>query len=75
LTTAASGDSRKVLFLSMALQIQGNDRSLISKGREDVVMDLSAVDTLDKQYFKVKEGTEYRLAIKFKVQNDVVSGL
>ena len=38
-------------------------------------MDLSNLDSVEKQHFAIKEGVEYRLCIRFKVQNDVVSGL
>ncbi|KAG0216553.1 hypothetical protein BGX28_000067 [Mortierella sp. GBA30] len=55
----------KVLFLILKVE-----------GRPDVLLDLSqSAEDLKKQSFTIKEGTEYRLVVKFKVQHEVVSGL
>ncbi|RKO97000.1 hypothetical protein CXG81DRAFT_28891 [Caulochytrium protostelioides] len=66
---AASGDSRKVIITSFALQVAG---------RPDVVLDVSTpakVAELAKQNIVIKESVEYRLKVQFRIQNDVVSGL
>ncbi|KAF9961278.1 hypothetical protein BGZ72_004199 [Mortierella alpina] len=55
----------KVLFLH-----------LVVEGRPDVILNLDQSDEeLKKQSFTIKEGVEYRLVVKFKVQHEVVSGL
>ncbi|KAJ3397512.1 hypothetical protein HDU92_007175 [Lobulomyces angularis] len=68
-TTTAGGDSRKVVILSLAMEVAG---------RPDVVIELSTaehIEALKKQQMTIKEGVEYRLKVKFKVNNDVISGL
>jgi hypothetical protein len=54
--------------------------SLEVSGREDVVMDLSTPEAVQrlkesKSPLCIKEGIDYRLKIKFRVQHDVVAGL
>ncbi|KAG2177156.1 hypothetical protein INT43_007813 [Umbelopsis isabellina] len=64
-----SDDPRKVVVLGIALEVAG---------RPDVSVDLSTKDALEKsksQPFTIKEGVEYRMKVKFKIQHDVVSGL
>eukprot|EP00128_Syssomonas_multiformis_P008279 Colp12_sorted_trinity150504_noHs@1115 len=68
---ASSGDPadpRKVIVQSL---------SLVVADREDVLLDLTGADLskLKDSPFSIKEGCEYRLRIKFKVQHDVVAGL
>ncbi|KAF8248914.1 rho guanidine dissociation inhibitor [Wilcoxina mikolae CBS 423.85] len=63
------GDTRTVVILELALLI---------KGRPDVVIDLDqpdAVKNLEKTPFTIKEGAEYRMRVKFRVQHEVISGL
>ncbi|KAL7746357.1 rho GDP dissociation inhibitor [Sorochytrium milnesiophthora] len=65
----AAADSRKVVVLALAMEVAG---------RDDVVLDLSSPDNIAKvanTIVSIKEGTEYRLKIRFKIQHDVVSGL
>lgn len=65
----ASDDPRKVVVLSLSLEVAD---------REDVTVDLSTADAIEKlktTTIVIKEGCTYRLKIKFKVQNDVISGL
>ncbi|KAL3895958.1 MAG: hypothetical protein SGCHY_004382 [Lobulomycetales sp.] len=65
----AAGDPRKVVILSLSMEVAG---------RDDVVIDLSskeAIDALGSQTMTIKEGVEYRLKCKFRVQNEVISGL
>ncbi|KAI9228712.1 MAG: immunoglobulin E-set [Piptocephalis tieghemiana] len=62
-------DPRKVVVLSLTLEVPG---------RDDVVADLSspeAIKTVEETPFTIKEGIEYRLKIRFRVQHEVVSGL
>ncbi|KAG9300461.1 hypothetical protein G9A89_010087 [Geosiphon pyriformis] len=64
-----SNDDRKVVILQLALEV---------KGRPDVALDLSskeALASLKNQPFVIKEGVEYRMKVKFRIQHDVVSGL
>ncbi|KAF9575591.1 hypothetical protein EC968_002527 [Mortierella alpina] len=49
---------------------------LVVDGRPDVILDLAqSEEELKKQSFTIKEGVEYRLMVKFRVQHEVVSGL
>ncbi|KAG0789619.1 hypothetical protein G6F22_006652 [Rhizopus arrhizus] len=48
------------------------------EGREDVIVDLSSPEAVEQAKnipFTIKEGAEYRMKVKFRVQHDVVSGL
>ncbi|KXN68312.1 E set domain-containing protein [Conidiobolus coronatus NRRL 28638] len=64
---AASDDPRKVIVLSLAMEVAG---------RSDVVLDLTQTDLKNKNLnISIKEGIEYCLKIKFKIQHEVVSGL
>ncbi|CAI2186092.1 3970_t:CDS:2 [Funneliformis geosporum] len=72
LGTPASGpvdDPRRVVILEIALEVPG---------RTDVVLDLSTPELLENvknNPFTIKEGVEYRMKAKFRVQHEVVSGL
>ncbi|KAI7881705.1 rho-gdp dissociation inhibitor [Lichtheimia hyalospora FSU 10163] len=69
---ASSGptdDPRNVVVEYIALEVEG---------REDVKVDLSTADAIEKAKsapFTIKEGVEYRMKVKFRVQHEVVSGL
>ncbi|KAI9202498.1 immunoglobulin E-set [Polychytrium aggregatum] len=66
---AASNDPRNVVVLALAMEVVG---------REDVILDLSTPDALGRlkdQSICIKEGIEYRLKVKFRINHDVVSGL
>lgn len=48
------------------------------KGRDDVVIDLSAPGSLDglkDKPFTIKEGAQFRIKAVFQVQHEVLSGL
>ncbi|CAG8711020.1 14198_t:CDS:2 [Acaulospora morrowiae] len=67
--SGASSDNRRVVILQLALEVSG---------REDVVLDLSSPEALERVKstpFIIKEGVEYRMKVKFRIQHDVVSGL
>ncbi|KAK5661166.1 hypothetical protein OQA88_11057 [Cercophora sp. LCS_1] len=52
--------------------------SLISEGRDPVVVDLSSPGsetTLKDKPFKIKEGAKFTMTAKFKVQHEILSGL
>lgn len=62
-------DPRKVIILSLALEVQG---------RPDFVIDLTkpnALETLDKNPFTIKEGATFRMKARFKVQHQILSGM
>ncbi|GAB7362745.1 hypothetical protein MBLNU230_g3051t1 [Neophaeotheca triangularis] len=62
-------DSRKVIILSLGLEVEG---------REDIVIDLTAPDsleTLNKKPFTIKEGATFRMKARFRVQHQILSGL
>ncbi|KAJ3119669.1 hypothetical protein HK100_000200 [Physocladia obscura] len=64
-----TSDPRNVVLLSIAME---------STGRPDVVIPLdspAAIENLNSQVMTIKEGVEYRLKVKFRVNHDVVSGL
>ncbi|KAJ3288233.1 E set domain-containing protein [Rhizoclosmatium globosum] len=66
---ANTSDPRNVVLLSIAME---------SAGRPDVVIPLdtpAAIEALKDQVMTIKEGVEYRLKVKFRVNHDVVSGL
>ncbi|CAO3594173.1 unnamed protein product [Absidia cylindrospora] len=66
---APNDDPRRVVVEQIALEVAG---------REDVVVDLSTPSALENAKstpFTIKEGIEYRMKVKFRVQHDVVSGL
>lgn len=64
------GDKRRVVILSMTLDIQN---------QEPIVIDLSKESTESlkerKIAFKIKEKSVYQLIIRFKVQHEIVTGL
>ncbi|GBC00183.1 hypothetical protein RclHR1_03780012 [Rhizophagus clarus] len=72
LNASAAGptdDPRRVVILQIALEVEG---------RDDVVLDLSTPEKLENVKntpFTIKEGVDYRLKVKFRVQHEVVSGL
>ncbi|KAG0177641.1 hypothetical protein DFQ28_005536 [Apophysomyces sp. BC1034] len=62
-------DPRKVIVENIALEIEG---------RPDIVVDLStpqAIEQAKSTSFSIKEGVEYRMKVKFRIQHEVVSGL
>ncbi|KAL0086026.1 immunoglobulin E-set, partial [Phycomyces blakesleeanus] len=62
-------DPRRVVVDYIALEIEG---------RDDVIVDLSTQHALEQAKntpFTIKEGIEYRMKVKFRVQHEVVSGL
>ncbi|CAG8586995.1 5022_t:CDS:2, partial [Scutellospora calospora] len=64
-----SDDTRKVIILQLALEVAG---------RPDVVLDLSSKESLENVKntpFVIKEGVEYQMKVKFRIQHDVVCGL
>jgi len=47
-------------------------------GRPDVVINLDspgALESLSGKPFTIKEGAEYRMRVRFRVQHEVISGL
>ncbi|KAI8580160.1 hypothetical protein K450DRAFT_238457 [Umbelopsis ramanniana AG] len=66
---APTDDPRRVVVLGIALEVAG---------RTDVTVDLSTPNALEQARshpFTIKEGVEYRMKVKFRIQHDVVSGL
>lgn len=64
-----SGDTRRCIIKSLALEVEG---------RPDMTIDLSApgaVDKLKDKPFTIKEGAKFRMKASFVVQHDVLSGL
>lgn len=61
-----AGDSRKVVIISMTLNIRGETPVIINL--EDASLD-------QKVNFKIKEKSIYQLSIKFKVQHEIITGL
>ena len=58
-------DPRKVIVEQMSFQVEG---------RKDITFDLTASHP-DAMKLAVKEGTEYRIGIGFKVYHEIISGL
>ncbi|KAI9028580.1 immunoglobulin E-set [Hyaloraphidium curvatum] len=63
-------DPRKVVVLSLALEVPG---------RQDVVMDVSSPAAIAKlqasKPIVIKEGATYQLKLRFKIQHEIVTGL
>ena len=62
-------NSPRCIHLSLGLEVEGCP---------DVVIDLrasGAVQELEQKSFTIKEGTEYRIKMQFKVQHETLSGL
>ncbi|KAG1443985.1 hypothetical protein G6F56_010472 [Rhizopus delemar] len=69
LSAGSTDDTRRVIVEHIALEVEG---------RPDVIVDLSTQDAIEQAKnapFTIKEGVEYRMKVKFRVQHDVVSGL
>lgn len=65
------GDKRKVVIISMTLQIKGENPVVINLENEKDYASLK-----DKKIsFKIKEKSLYKLIIKFKVQYEIITGL
>jgi Rho GDP-dissociation inhibitor len=65
------GDQRKVVIISMTLQIQGENPVIINLENEK---DYSSLKS-KKISFQIKEKSVYKLIIKFKVQHEIITGL
>ncbi|KAI9753919.1 MAG: hypothetical protein M4579_004940 [Chaenotheca gracillima] len=62
-------DSRRCVILSLGLEVEG---------RDDIIIDLTApgaVEALKSKPFTIKEGAEFRMKARFRVQREVLSGL
>ena len=62
-------DPRTCIMLSLALEVEG---------RPDIIIDLSQpgqLETLKNKPFTIKEGAQYRMKVKFRVQRQILSGL
>ncbi|KAI9713236.1 MAG: hypothetical protein M1820_001222 [Bogoriella megaspora] len=62
-------DPRKAIILSLGLEVEG---------RPDIIIDLTtpgALDALKNKPFTIKEGANFRMKAKFKVQHQILSGL
>ncbi|EDV27881.1 uncharacterized protein TRIADDRAFT_20518 [Trichoplax adhaerens] len=67
LTAAPKDDPRRVIVEKMGLVVQG---------RDDIELDLTGdLSELKEKTIVIKEGTEYRIKIFFKVHHEIVSGL
>lgn len=68
-TISDPNDPRKVILLSLGLEVEG---------RSDIVIDLTqsgALETLNKKPFTIKEGATFRMKARFRVQHDILSGM
>ncbi|KAI9712862.1 MAG: hypothetical protein M1828_001531 [Chrysothrix sp. TS-e1954] len=68
-SVADPNDPRKVIILSLGLEVPG---------RPDIIIDLSApgaVDSLKGKPFTIKEGANFRMKTNFKVQHQILSGM
>jgi Rho GDP-dissociation inhibitor len=62
-------DPRTCIIESLGLEVEG---------RPDIIVDLKepgALSTLKDHPFTIKEGATFRMKVKFRVQNQVLSGL
>jgi len=68
-SNADPSDPRKVIILSLGLEVAG---------REDIIIDLAQPGSLEKlkeHPFSIKEGATFRMKARFKVQHQILSGL
>ncbi|KAF2083922.1 E set domain-containing protein [Saccharata proteae CBS 121410] len=68
-TLSDPNDPRKVIILSLGLEVEG---------RPDIVIDLSApgaLEHLKEKPFTIKEGAQFRMKAQFKVQHQILSGM
>jgi hypothetical protein len=68
-TISDPNDPRKVILLSLGLEVEG---------RSDIIIDLTqtgALDSLNKKPFTIKEGATFRMKARFRVQHDILSGM
>jgi len=62
-------DKRTCVILSLGLEVEG---------RPDIIIDLSApgaTEALQSKPFTIKEAATYRMKVKFRVQNQILSGM
>lgn len=82
---APADDPRRVVVLSMALEIAGRpnlELALDTPGAFSLLAVFVRTDDLTEKLAKakatplvLKEGTEYRLTVTFRVQHEIVTGL
>ena len=68
-TISDPNDDRKVILLSLGLEVEG---------RSDIIIDLTqtgALESLNKKPFTIKEGATFRMKARFRVQHDILSGM
>jgi Rho GDP-dissociation inhibitor len=68
-TISDPNDPRKVILLSLGLEVEG---------RSDIIIDLTqtgALESLNKKPFTIKEGATFRMKARFRVQHDILSGM
>lgn len=68
-TISDPNDPRKVILLSLGLEVEG---------RPDIIIDLTqagALESLNKKPFTIKEGATFRMKARFRVQHDILSGM
>lgn len=64
-----SNDRRTVVILKLSLLVDGRDPV-------DVNMeDAASIEQIRKKGFTIKEGSEFKIGVKFRVQHEVISGL
>ena len=60
------------------LTLRANTRNIQIEGRPDIIIDLSQpgqLDTLKDKPFNIKEGTTFRMSVRFRVQHQILSGM
>ena len=68
-TISDPNDPRKVILLSLGLEVEG---------RPDFIIDLTqtgALESLNKKPFTIKEGATFRMKARFRVQHEILSGM
>ncbi|KAK7258341.1 hypothetical protein RIF29_23914 [Crotalaria pallida] len=56
-------------------EVKINSLSIVSPGRDDIVLPIPEDGNLKGLWFTLKEGSHYRLKFSFQVNNNIVSGL
>ncbi|KAK9430194.1 immunoglobulin E-set [Lipomyces doorenjongii] len=65
----AAGDNRKVVILRLELQIHGHETILVDLDNP------KALEELKSRPIVLKEGSHYKVRIRFRVQHEIITGL
>ena len=68
-------DPRKVVMLSLGLEVAGRPDIIIDLHSSTVAEQQKKAAALKEQPFTIKEGAQFRMKVKFRVQHEVCAGM